>query len=790
MMPKPVHKITILNPIEAECSAAFATLVKDAVSFPAVYWKQGIYRKERTEYTKSMMTKGKGGVYHFWAGLVDRIAYFCEENNIDYTIVDNSLEDITTYEPALPGITFRPDQLSLINTFLDRPRGTIVSFTGSGKTVLGFGILSAYPGLKVLWLCHKIDLVEQTYKSALAFGFTSVGRYGGGRAEGGKDITISTRQSFKKLTDEQGHLYDIVVTDECFAAGTPISAPFGNREIQDIKTGDVVCSLTGHNRVARTFKNAIPLNRLAKITMSDGSIYVCSDTHLFDVRYAWMEAKYLSGKELTRISFSDMMHCITLPKGDSNERKNLPPMRKSVSNTLQHLLLQTMWLQRSRKKQGQFRENDQNQSKKKEHHFRKNEGKQPFSHAGCPRKNKSNQKNKWYSRLSKQNRSRRKRESPVCCGDVTYGSFRKCLEEQPHSDSFSRQAHRVQENCRIPNTLQGRHSASKANDCYRGGRSESQLSWEKRTGCQERNQIDSVRVVGVEVYQRGSNDRSFEGIISDQEKDQGFKYLYDFEVENDHNYYVDGLLVHNCHHVAKKDSQYQYVLTRVPAPIRLGLTATLMDDDSEEVLVCEGLIGPVLGELTINEGSDLGILAEPRIKLHKLNKDFDVADLRKYADVYNAGVTHNLALNLMIAQIAKAHAEKNETVLIIVDKIDHGHNIVEQLDALNVECKYVWGATKSQERVDVKEALNSGELKVVVASIVWVEGVDIPNLNAVINAAGGKSEKNLLQKVGRGLRKTSEKDEVYIHDFFNNSHRFLIEHFGERLVIYMDNSWL
>lgn len=459
MLPKTIHKITIINPIEAECSATFAALVKETVSFPAVYYRQGIYRKERNEYTKSMMTKGKGGVYYFWAGLVDRIAYFCEENGIDYTIIDNSQENIVTYEPELPDITFRDDQIVLINTFLDKPRGTIVSFTGSGKTILGFGILSAYPGLKTLWLCHKIDLVEQTYKSAIELGFTSVGRYGGGRAEGGKDLTISTRQSFKKLTDEQGHEFDIVVVDE-------------------------------------------------------------------------------------------------------------------------------------------------------------------------------------------------------------------------------------------------------------------------------------------------------------------------------------------VHHVAKKNSQYQYVLSRIPAPIRLGLTATLMDDDSEEVLVCEGLIGPVLGELTINEGSELGILAEPRIKCHRLQKDFDVADLRKYADVYAAGVTHNLALNLMVAQIAKTHSDKNETVLIIVDKIAHGHNIVEQLYALDVECKFVWGATKTQERVNIKEALNLGFLKVVVASIIWVEGVDIPNLNAVINAAGGKSEKNLLQKVGRGLRKTSEKDEVFIHDFFNPSHRFLIEHFGERFCIYCDNGWM
>jgi len=144
----------------------------------------------------------------------------------------------------------------------------------------------------------------------------------------------------------------------------------------------------------------------------------------------------------------------------------------------------------------------------------------------------------------------------------------------------------------------------------------------------------------------------------------------------------------------------------------------------------------------------------------------------------------------MVAQIAKIHVEKDETVLIIINHIDHGHAIVEQLAQLGIISEFVRGKTKHKDRVRIKEMLNSGDTQVVVCSSVWVEGIDIPNLRAVVNAAGGKSEKNILQKVGRGLRKTDEKDEVFIHDFFIPSHRFLIEHFAERLVIYMDNNWI
>jgi superfamily II DNA or RNA helicase len=251
----------------------------------------------------------------------------------------------------------------------------------------------------------------------------------------------------------------------------------------------------------------------------------------------------------------------------------------------------------------------------------------------------------------------------------------------------------------------------------------------------------------------------------------------------------DIVVIDEAHHVAKKDSEYQYVLTRCPAPIRLGLTATT-SPDLEAQLICEGLIGPILGQVTINQGTEDGRLAKPRIKIHKLEKDYKVNALRKYAEVYNAGIVDNLARNLLIAQIVKSHADKKESVLVMIDKLEQGHNIQEQLSALKIPCEFVRGATKTADRMRIKRQLNDGEIYVVICSSVWVEGVNIPNLKAVVAAAGGKSEIKVLQSVGRGLRKTDDKDEVWIHDFFDPSHKFLIEHFGERLIIYLDNEWL
>lgn len=456
---KPTYPIVIKDPIFAECGPVLAGLIKPCISFPTAFYMQGLHHKIRKESMKSFLTKGKGGTYWFWAGLVPHILEYCMEKEINVKVTDKSIEDLgTIYEPELPGINFRSDQLRLLNSFLDNPRGILVSFTGSGKTVLGFGALLAFDNIQVLWLCHTKDLMEQAYDEGVRFGCKSIGRVGDGYNELGRNFTIATRQSFKRLADDYGHLYDAVVVDE-------------------------------------------------------------------------------------------------------------------------------------------------------------------------------------------------------------------------------------------------------------------------------------------------------------------------------------------VQHVASLKSEYSYVLTRIPAPIRLGLTATLKRE-GEPYLTAIGLLGPILDECTIQEGSELGILAEPKIKLYKLKKDHSIAELRKYAEVYEAAVTNRLDRNVLIATITKNFVDNQETVLIMVNIIEHGKNILNQLKAMNVEAEFVHGATLGDVRNKMKHALNDGHIKCVICSTVWSEGINIPNLNAVINAGGGKSEIKTLQNIGRGLRKTKDKDTVWIVDIFDPSHRFLIEHFAERLVLYMDNNWL
>jgi len=180
------------------------------------------------------------------------------------------------------------------------------------------------------------------------------------------------------------------------------------------------------------------------------------------------------------------------------------------------------------------------------------------------------------------------------------------------------------------------------------------------------------------------------------------------------------------------------------------------------------------------------------LKLIKIPKNPHYRTIQKYPELYQAAIVENRIRNKKILECAKEFADQGLSSLILIVRIEHGH-ILESMAENSypeLKLKYIHGGSEDEIRETVRKGLNSGEIKVAVATTIFNEGVNIPSLGAVINAAGGKSEIAVLQKIGRGLRVTDEKKVIYLVDFFDPSHRFLVDHFGERLCLYFDKGWI
>jgi superfamily II DNA or RNA helicase len=79
----------------------------------------------------------------------------------------------------------------------------------------------------------------------------------------------------------------------------------------------------------------------------------------------------------------------------------------------------------------------------------------------------------------------------------------------------------------------------------------------------------------------------------------------------------------------------------------------------------------------------------------------------------------------------------------------------------------------------------------VIATRVWSEGINIKSVDVVINAVGGNSELAAIQRFGRGMRITEDKNEVILVDLIDsNSHKWFERHSMERICFYSERGWL
>uniref|UniRef100_A0A6M3KND2 Putative type III restriction enzyme n=1 Tax=viral metagenome TaxID=1070528 RepID=A0A6M3KND2_9ZZZZ len=299
------------------------------------------------------------------------------------------------------------------------------------------------------------------------------------------------------------------------------------------------------------------------------------------------------------------------------------------------------------------------------------------------------------------------------------------------------------------------------------------------------------------------------------------------------------VIIDEVHHLSNFKSEYAKILSQLLAPLRFGFTATYPGDNKREAqLAIESFIGPVISNLSIEEAAKMQILAIPKIKIIREPYSRSIHDLRTWADVHEIGIVNSEDHNFRVAQEAVTEMDEKKSVLIFVNHIEHAINIKEIIATQTPDLKFhmvhssigtklteqIKELTKvldnfpynketlperntiadelillktqakrleenSKRQMEFKEKLIKKEIDGVVATSTWREGINIPSLDTIILAAGGKEIQKIIQEIGRGLRKTNEKDFVKIIDFFNPSHRFLIEHFGHRLCEYLDRKW-
>ncbi len=232
-----------------------------------------------------------------------------------------------------------------------------------------------------------------------------------------------------------------------------------------------------------------------------------------------------------------------------------------------------------------------------------------------------------------------------------------------------------------------------------------------------------------------------------------------------------------CHHVPA-DTFYKIAFKTPEARYRYGLSATPWRDDGHDLLL-EAALGPKICAITCTDLIRHDYLVPPKIVMEKAPTPRFNRRGWAYADIYRAAIVENQARNRVIAAQARAWADEGFSILVLVAQIEHGKQLLEAMP----EAQFAYGNLDSETRQRLLSELERKLHPILIATTLADEGLDIPTLNALILAGGGKSDTKAYQRIGRALRKADGKQTARIMDFFDPA-PYLEDHSLARLALY------
>jgi len=239
------------------------------------------------------------------------------------------------------------------------------------------------------------------------------------------------------------------------------------------------------------------------------------------------------------------------------------------------------------------------------------------------------------------------------------------------------------------------------------------------------------------------------------------------------------LFADEVHHA--RSESWVDVLNKIEAQYRFGLTAT--PGNIHNLLRLEACTGPILVNIKTKELVQQGFVVPAYITFVRFD-ELTLPLRLSYRSVYRDGVEYCVERNLLIVRISKLLKEFERTpTLILVRTLPHLFGLEKLLNKTKLRVAVLNGSSPSTRRTEVIRLANSGALDVILATAIFDEGVDVPNIRSVITAGSGKSERTTIQRIGRGLRLSDKKFFLHVVDLYDTTHPYLQKHSEARMRI-------
>lgn len=631
--------------------------------------------------------------------------------------------------------------------------------TGGGKTETGMAIIKTLTdlGLNVGWFAHRRELIKQASTRATRFEIEH-GLIMPGHRHGSSPLHIASIDTARARLDDLADWLDsldVAFFDECFPAGTPVDG----RPIEEIKVGDYVRSFNHTTNVierrpvTHRFRRAAPA--LLTIILVDGRRITCTREHPIFNGESYVPACSLSPGGVVAVAnvgsengdpsrpsadqgCGDDVRMVFDP--DGMPRKG----RLGASASRAGLLLDRV--------PGCLDVGEQ---------LNHDGGHEPAPCFGADGGAQSDDVGSGQSQdvgdasgnPTPPIRQRREREWP----DQAAGSSRRASASVGNgirSSDASEARH-------VAHPLQDRHRNAGGEACDRGGRRQPQFACSTGAGRQERSILDLVRVDRVEVHKPGDFAGSA-GLCPDG-------HVYNLEVDGNNNYFVDDVLVHNCHHVMADG--WQAVAEAARNAVRIGLSATMFRKDGKG-LGANGLFTHIIRGPAIRDLVAQGYLAPPEV--YAPPAKIDLAGVQKRGGDWVQGQLARAVDTPELALLGAryyARYSAGEPAVVFCAGVDHARNVAAAFTRAGWAGAAIDGEMSMAERDAAISGLASGRLQVLTSCDLISEGFDCPSIAAAILLRPTQSTGLYLQQVGRALRTHPGKRSGLIIDLVGNVER-------------------
>jgi len=383
--------------------------------------------------------------------------------------------------------------------------------------------------------------------------------------------------------------FGLVVLDECFTYDTKIITEFGEKNIGDIVENGLDVKILTFNHKNNIFEYK-KINRwirknkdtIYKIKLNNGLFIECTDNHKFYVN----NKGYVRAKDLTSTDDLYMLSKTTFKETNLEEGKMLFK-ELFINNKEQNVTTKTKGIKISQKLSGMWKYNEfhnRNKNEKENILFCDMFEQSKIKQRGSKRKEKKNNRKKWwvvknndkytYEKSSYGKTIFSKDEKKQ--SNEKFGEFRK-NETKIKRENFFVEGWEWQNNTSTRNVisdvrgrlgvgitnfnrkrktfiqkfttfLQSGYRESKFENINRSRWEVSQNKKMEILGQTKDKGIEFVRVESIEILERGSYDKST-NVYSKNTR------VYDLEIEDNHNYFANNILVSNCHYIQNTQAQ-------------------------------------------------------------------------------------------------------------------------------------------------------------------------------------------------------------------------------------------